>query len=58
MVKNNNANVISDWMADIYRLLKMDNWQGRTARVLLGTDIVLWSLLIYFIIDYQVYFVA
>ena len=56
MNRANNANVISDWLIDIYSLLKMDNWQGRTARVLLGTDIVLWSMLIYFIIDYQVYF--
>jgi len=56
MNRIDNANSANAWMADMYSLLKMNNWQGRTARLLLGADIVLWSLLIYFIVDYQLFF--
>jgi hypothetical protein len=49
---------VREWMVDISNLLKMDNWQGCTARILLTADVVMWSLLIYFIIDYQVFFAA
>jgi len=45
-------------MADMLNILRMNNWQGRTARVLLSADIILWSLLIYFIIDYQLFFAS
>tara|TARA_Y100000310_G_scaffold184486_1_gene184617 strand:+ start:679 stop:855 length:177 start_codon:yes stop_codon:yes gene_type:complete len=56
MNRVNNANAISDWLEDISNLLRMNNWQGRTARILLTADLVMWSLLIYFIIDYQLFF--
>ena len=56
MSRVNNANAISDWMEDISNLLRMNNWQGRTARILLTADLVMWSLLIYFIVDYQMFF--
>ena len=56
MNRANNANAISEWMEDISNLLKMDNWQGHTARILLTADLVMWSLLIYFIVDYQLFF--
>ena len=58
MNRVNNANAISDWMEDISNLLMMNNWQGRTARILLTADVVMWLLLIYFIIDYQLFFAA
>ena len=56
MNRIDNANSVNAWMEDMYSLLKMNNWQGRTARLLLGADLVLWSLLIYFIVDYQLFF--
>ena len=56
MNRVNNANAISDWMEDISNLLMMNNWKGRTARILLTADVVMWSLLIYFIVDYQLFF--
>ena len=56
MNRVNNANAISDWMEDISNLLMMNNWKGRTARILLTADVVMWSLLIYFIVDYQMFF--
>ena len=45
-----------EWMEDIFNLLLMNNWQGHTARILLTADIIMWSLLIYFIVDYQLFF--
>ena len=56
MNRIDNANSVNAWMEDMYSLLKMNNWQGRTARILLTADLVLWSLLIYFIVDYQLFF--
>jgi len=56
MNRVNNANAISEWVEDISNLLRMNNWQGRTARILLTADLVMWSLLIYFIVDYQLFF--
>jgi hypothetical protein len=51
MNSRNKDNKGNSWAKDTCRLLMMQNWQGRTARTLLGADIVIWTLLLYFIID-------
>ena len=45
-----------EWMADMYSLLQQNTWQGRTARLLLSVDVLMWGLLIYFIVDYHLFF--
>ncbi len=56
MNRIDNANSVNAWMADMYSLLQQNTWQGRTARVLLSADILMWSLLVYFIVDYHLFF--
>ena len=48
---------IKDTMVDMYEILKDRTWKGAVARTLLSADIIMWSLLIYFIVDYQLHFV-
>ena len=52
---NVNADEAKELMADMYKILRDRTWRGALARLLLSLDLCLWSLLVYFLIDYQLF---